>query len=121
MYTWSITEEKWNEYKANPVVDDCIGNCRVGDLCFDIVLRGAGRDGTWLTYDCYVGGVDSGYGYTEDNYPYDYVDGGEFDDDCRRMTFDEFKRLAQREITLFINEDKYYGLADKANKPLHIW
>lgn len=37
------------------------------------------------------------------------------------MTFDEFKRLAQREITLFINEDKYYGLADKANKPLHIW
>lgn len=57
--------------------EDFLGNLYIGDLCFDLVLRDhEGDTGVVLDADLYVGGVDTGYGYTRTNQlPYDERDG----------------------------------------------
>ena len=141
-YRWNISEIDWTDYCArseNEMIEngDYVGCCRIGDLCFDIVLREYDEACT-LDYDLYVGGVDSRYGYSvfsamesgkyksEDEvpdkecYPYDYYGGGSFDDSCIWMRFDEFKRIAERRFDEFI-EDCSDEIKAKANEPLHIW
>ena len=120
-YVWNLKEEDWNKYKVNQMIDDeYIGNCRTGNICMDIVLRGVDENEKILTYDCYVGGVDSGYGYGIDKYPYDYADGGEFitNNDCTKLSFKQFKKIAEKEFTKFINDN---GLLEKAQEPLNLW
>ena len=100
--------------------DWCVGSVRVGDICFDLVLRDYGDDGLTLTYDTYVGGIDDGYGYGIEHYPYTYADGG-FLSLSADVAYKDFKEAAEEELTNFINADNYYGMAEKAAMPLHIW
>ena len=125
--------------------DEYVGCVRVGELCFDILLQNVGYgegEKLVMVYDLYVGGVDTGYGYsdtvraqkmyngesyddTEKNptFPYDYAEGGSFEDSMISWNYDDFKKHAEAEFEKFIKTWKYphASLLDKANEPLHIW
>lgn len=127
-YVWDLDKNGWTDYVMsyendlnNLLIDDCIGSCRIGELCFDILIRDYNSGIFCLTFDCYVGGIDSGYGYSHDGYPYDYADGGSFfyNDPCTWMSFEEFKAIAERRFDKFIEENEL--LVAKANEPLHMW
>lgn len=127
----NISENDWTEYMSkyeNETIWDGEYICcfRVGDLCFDIVYTDPGDEKPFLRYDLYVGGEDTGYGYSriEDGYPYDYADGDGFGDTCVWMTLDDFKAKAEEVLTAYINENDTrfgYSLVEKANEPLHVW
>jgi hypothetical protein len=109
--------------------DDYVGCVRVGDLCFDLLARMDDNCEKWhLSYDLYVGGVDTGYGYSDrnsefKNYPYDYAEGGDFEDGLIWMTYEEFQQYAEQEFEKFILTWQYDGasLVEKANEPLKMW
>lgn len=101
----------------------CVGQVRIGDLCFDVTTREYDNK-MYLDYDLYVGGVDSGYGYSND-YPYDYYGGGSFDESSVGMNYDEFVSYAEKTMKEFIeSESEFYknaSLIEKANIELHVW
>ena len=103
--------------------NDSVGCIRIGDLCFDLVLREYNNEFV-LDYDLYVGGVDDGYGYGKDNYPYTEGGGGTFEDSLISMSYDDFVKQAEEAFTDYIYHSNYsaeYNLVDKANEPLHTW
>lgn len=103
--------------------NDFIGCARIGDLCFDLVLREYNNEFV-LDYDLYVGGVDDGYGYGKENYPYTEGGGGTFEDSLISMSYDDFVKQAEETFTDYIYNSNYsaeYNLVDKANEPLHTW
>lgn len=64
-FVWNLNEnefenfkEKQRTYKESNYDGGWIGNVRCGLLCFDII-----DFDTFLHFDLYVGGVDTGYGY----------------------------------------------------------
>ena len=130
-FDWSeFTQKDFVNYCAklenDTIIDgDYIGCVRVGELCFDLVVRCYDNKLT-LDYDLHIGGIDDGYGYSRvDGTPYTEDGGGTFVDgimiDC---CYDKFKEVAEGAFTDFINnEGSSHGvsLIDKANKPLHIW
>ena len=134
-FDWSgLSSEDWVSYCAsvenNTMYEDTyIGCARVGELCFDLVTRLYEiTEGIVLTYDLYVGGVDTGYGYSriEPDYPYDFADGSDFEDTCISLSYDGFKELAEKEFERYIREmgQIFYpnaNLTEKAAAPLHIW
>ena len=103
--------------------DDYVGCVRVGNLCFDLIVFYDENGKQFLAYDLYVGGVDSGYGYTASDYPYDYAEGGNFEDTMISMTYEEFQKYAEEKFELFITMWPYEAasLIEKANEPLNIW
>jgi hypothetical protein len=117
--------------------DDYLGSVRVGDLCFDLLTKFNTNNDMVLAYDLYVGGIDTGYGYSnpnkfnpekykeEDDYPYDYVSGLEFGDSCISMCYEKFQKFAEAEFEHFvIVENESYKLAsliEKANEELKVW
>lgn len=135
---WYLKEDDYNKYKKHQheygdydSVGDYIGSVRVGSLCFDII-----NWGNHLWFDLYVGGVDTGYGYSDkkgyENYPYDYADSCSFrwDENVKEITLEEF----QKELSEYIEEhiEKMEGyvtdvraiavsLINKANEDLQLW
>lgn len=98
---------------------DYVGAVHVGDLCFDLsLIDRTDTEPLYIQYDLYVGGVDSGYGYSESGYPYDYFDGGCFYNDVIDMPYADFQSMAEKELTEFIDAE---GFRAKANEHLHIW
>lgn len=104
-----------------------VGCVRVGNLCFDIINWG---DHLW--FDLYVGGVNTGYGYGVDDYPYDFCDvaGFKWDDCLINTSDDDFKRELEEYIEEHINAVEGYvtdfkaipvSLTDKANEELKEW
>lgn len=127
-FDWTnFTEIDFTDYCAkaeNDLMheDEYVGCVRVGNLCFDLMVRD--NDGKlYLSYDLYVGGVDSGYGYTASDYPYDYAEGGNFEDTMISMSYEEFQKYAEEKFELFIKIWPYEAasLVGKANEPLNIW
>ena len=134
IFNWdNFTKEDFVDYCAKVENDQMyedtyIGCVRVGELCFDLVTRKySEEEGIVLTYDLYVGGVESGYGYSriEDGYPYDYAEGSDFDDTCISLSYEEFQLLAEASFTRYLGEGQVFyaqaNLADKAAMPLHVW
>lgn len=123
-FYWRLTEKEWDDYRNNYDNDyyssmDSIGQCRVGDLCYDLINRDYCENGFYLDYDLYVGGVDFGYGYTSNGYPYDYADGGGWSmKEIKGLSFEEFKKKAEKDLLEYIIKTDYL---DKATQPLHIW
>ena len=117
--------------------DDYIGCVRVGDLCFDIMVFFDEKSKPVFGYTLFSGGVDTGYGYANpnkwneelyneaDDYPYDCVENGSFEDTCISMTYEDFQKYAEKEFENFIYKmDKTYDLeflVAKANQELHVW
>ena len=134
IFDWSgLTQDDWTDYCAKmengqAYPDDYIGCVRVGELCFDLVTRQYDEvEGMVLTYDLYVGGIDSGYGYSrlEPDYPYDYAEGSDFEDSCIALSYQEFQLLAEAAFKRYLGEGQVFyaqaNLHDLAEKPLHIW
>lgn len=128
-FNWNgFTEEDFVDYCAkmenNQVCNgDFIGCVTVGDLCFDLIVRENGNE-LMLDYDLYIGGVDDGYGYGKDNYPYTEGGGGSFEESMIGYTYETFMKIAESKFEDFIMNSHFsskYNLVEKANKPLHIW
>lgn len=128
-FNWNgFTEEDFVDYCAkmenNQVCDgDFIGCVTVGDLCFDLIVRENNND-LVLDYDLYIGGIDDGYSYGKDNYPYTEGGGRNFEDTMISLTYDKFIESAEKSFVDYIFNSNYaekYHLVEKANKPLHIW
>lgn len=135
-FDWSkFTEQDFANYCAmveneQLLADDYVGCVRVGDLCFDLVLRCYepvdDRAQLFLTYDLYVGGIDNGYGVSrlDHEYPYDFAEGDDFNDTCISMTYEDFKTVAEKSFTKYLENCAYtesHSLVSKAEQPLHIW
>ena len=129
-FDWTnFTENDFTDYcaKAENFIldpDDYVGCVRVGNLCFDLMVRCNEDDKWWLSYDLYVGEVDTGYGYSDkNNCPYDYAEGGDFEDTMISMTYEEFQKYAEVEFEKYITTWPYEAasLVEKANEPLNIW
>ena len=129
-FSWdSFTEKDFEEAKAKArgdFADWYVGAARVGDLCFDFVLRDYGEDANRgalsLDYDLYVGGIDDGYG-ERNGYPYTEADGGAFRG-YMDLSYPEFQSMAERIMTDYIDTCGYaetFSLKEKAAAPLHVW
>ena len=112
-FVWNLPDNNWNNREQ---LDDYIGCCRVGNLCFDLFVRC--DDVPYLSYDCYVGGVDNGYGYGKDGYPYTYRDGGDWDSLLPELSKESFIATAEKRFRKFITANH---LTREANDELHIW
>ena len=119
---FDVYKEKYKDTEL--YVDTYLGCARVGGLCFDFVTREFTKGTLTLTYDLYVGGVDTGYGYGLDNYPYDFADGGSFKD-VTDMSYKEFVLYAEKVMEEYITENEnkygYASLTAKANENLKKW
>ncbi|QUH21814.1 hypothetical protein [Alkaliphilus sp. B6464] len=78
---WNFNEEDFNKAIKGVIEQDAsedfLGNLYIGHLSFDLKLMDYEDEiGVVLDADLYIGGIDSGYGYTSiNNLPYDN-DGG---------------------------------------------
>lgn len=132
-FKWKLLPEferyKRNQkkYEQDSGSGEFVGFVRVGNLCFDILDWG-----NHLWFDLYVGGVDTGYGYGVDNYPYDYCDVASFTwkDNLTDVSNDDFKKELEEYIEEHINAIEGYitdvkaipvSLIDKANEELKEW
>lgn len=131
-FNWDgFTEEDFVDYCAKMENDqvcdgDFFGSVRVGDLCFDLVARENSNDFVIdaLDYDLYIGGIDDGYSYGKDNYPYTEGGGGSFEVAMIGYTYGTFVKIAEANFEDFIMNSyssSEYNLVEKANEPLHIW
>lgn len=123
-YHWEL-KYKWDEIvnADESLIDWIVGFCRIGNLCFDLTIRDYrlvnDNPRLFLSYDLYVGGIDKGYGYSKDGYPYNWEGGNDWSlESLKSYNFDEFKLMAEDEFRGFI---KLSDREDEANKPLHIW
>lgn len=131
-FVWEISEKDWDNYPK--LMKECsdfdgmvntagvVGNCRIGDLIFDIRAWGDYKHGCGLGYELFVGGVDTGYNETFDGYPYDIVEEyDEFPISVLGMKLEEFEKMAEPVFEKFIKDvNCRYKLADllaKANEP----
>ena len=118
------------------MVDQYVGHVIVGDICVDIIIRDYGDEEEKLAYsfDLYVAGEDTGYGYKdlEDGsvLPYDYAEGDDMWVSDLPEDFATFKKQAEELLTWYIafNDTEYkakspdslvinYSLVEKASKP----
>lgn len=136
---WFLKEEEYEKYRKHQHEyqdEDCaegeyIGSARLGNLCFDIL-----NWGNHLWFDLYVGGVDTGYGYSDregfKNYPYDFADSVSFrwDEDVSEVSIEEFEKDLSEYIEEHINSYEGYvtdigampvDLIGKANENLQLW
>ena len=132
-FKWKLEPEftrykaEQHKYKKESDDGEYVGHVRVGNLCFDITSWG-----NHLWFDLYVGGIDTGYGYGADNYPYDFCDvaGFSWDDNLTHVSDDDFKKELEEYIEEHVNVMKSYvtdvkaisvNLIDKANEELKEW
>lgn len=137
---WIMKKKDFENYRRHQHDDygddgccegEYIGAVRVGNLCFDIL-----NWGNHLWFDLYVGGVDTGYGYSErkkyKGYPYDFCDECSFkwEMELKDTSFQKFKEELSSFIEKHILNHKEYvtdrraisvSLIDKANQPLTVW
>lgn len=134
-FEWSFPKNVYLnivDMEKNDDIDDgfFVGSCRAGDLCFDLVGREVegGKTRITLCYDLYVGGIDTGYGYSHieesHGYPYTEADGGWLYGKCQELPYEEFLKYAEEQFAEYIEHSTYtesMNLVEKANAPLHVW
>lgn len=105
---------------------DYIGAVKIGSLCYDLVEREGNDENDYpvLYGDLYVDGVDTGYGYSDNDVPYDFDDAAGFVlhfDQYNGMTVKQFKTLIESLCVVDINtNDKsnpLYSLVEKSLIP----
>ena len=133
---------------TNPYDNDYVGAARVGDVCFDLVVRDRrneeefpedagldhnGRQPIYFDFDVYVGGIDDGYGYSDRNpetpkYPYTngYFAGGDIGcesylEDYLGLSLDELLEMAESSMTEFLSDPQNRAAYEAANRPFHFW
>lgn len=101
-------------------VDDCIGEIRVGDCCFDVILC-MDTEYDFYIIDCYVYGLDyCGYANASDGTPYEQFDGF-----CYKVNtnedYDTFQKNINNEIVDFFNNTSFDEVREKATKETLFW
>ena len=135
-FSWDMSKKKYFiiSTKLSKMVDEYIGHIHVGDICIDIIVRDYGNEKEMLAYsfDLYVYGEDTGYGYKDDKsgnrIPYDYAEGCDIFDSDLPISFEKFKEMAEKLIARYIvvNDTKFggknpYSLVGKASESIRIW
>ena len=120
---WSITEEKFlrlKEAMENPDVynsDNCYCGVAIGSLLFEFCI-GDREDGIDLYVNVFEAGVDTGYGYLEDDTPYDCIDVWAQDNMFDfNVSYEEFKRNVIEFIKRDAQEYKYSEKLDSDITP----
>lgn len=118
-------------YDEPGTLDNYIGSARTGDICFDFVVlddRYEGDGGeVYFNLDLYVGGIDSGYGYSDrnpetPNYPYDFRDGcGGLLKDYLGLSLDELVKKLEAEMTEYLDSVTDEDTRAAINRPYHYW
>lgn len=123
-FDWrNFTEADYNSYIAKRMEDifDChdyIGAIYVGDICIELIDCG---EEDILMYNFYVAHEDTGYGYKDEAFPYDYADGSAMDIP-HGLSYEEFKNKAEQLFMDYIKSyNGNYSLVEHANKQLEIW
>jgi len=122
---WDLSEKTFTGLQKELKTDshdccgDCIGQIRVGECCFDVVLIMGETEYDFYNIDCYVYGIDSNYGIASDGTPYEYFGGF-----CYKVNTDEdyetFKRNINEEITRYLDNAEDI-VEDKAKKETLFW
>ena len=126
VFDWSkFTEEQYHHMMALLCDEDdqertYIGCAHVGDAALDILVNSE-NDPRCVDIDCYVYGIDSGYGYADDGTPYDYLSEHSTD-----FTLYEFKDYESFKHLL---ESEYENEIERAGEPFrsklacktHMW
>ena len=134
-FTWVMDEKEYesDEKKVSMLVDLYVGHDNVGNICVDIIIRDYGDEDEKLAYsfDLYIAGEDTGYGYKElkdgSTLPYDYAEGDDIWVADLPTDFEDFKKKAEKLIARYISlYDKKFGganpysLVEKASKPVRL-
>lgn len=115
---WNMKEEDFQKAvdvirKGEPA-EEFLGNLYFGDLSIDFQLIG---EPAVLNFDVYVGGLDTGYGYTEKGkMPYGYADGGCVMDSTNILafsSFEAFQAITAAKVLEFIGDHNW--LLERAN------
>lgn len=138
IFDWRAFESAdYTEYEAkmeNSLLysGDYIGCVRIGDLLIDLSVYSRQQDGPIteddevnLCLDMYVGGIDTGYAYGRNGYPYDRVDDGSyrFEDEMIAYDYPTFQTLVENKIVEMIRNSSYIT-SDLISKMLgepHVW
>lgn len=138
IFDWrAFTDMDYADYKSkmeNSLLysGDYIGCVRIGDLLIDLSVYSKQQDGPIIEIDdahlclqLYVGGVDTGYAYGRNSYPYDCVDDAayKFSDEMTSEGYFEFQRKIENKVIDIIRNSKYSkaDLVEKATEKLHVW
>ena len=82
-------------------------------------------DGVHLCIQLYVGGVNSGYAYGRNKYPYDRVDDTEFvfENEIPTFRYTEFQNMVEEKIVDLLKNSKYNKAdpVEKATESLRVW
>ena len=81
--------------------DDYIGAVEAGDICFDLVVREYNPGQLKLSTDCYVGNIDTGYGYSDKGMPYDFFCNVGYCWNIKKfkdMTYDDFTKFVEASL-----------------------
>lgn len=140
-WTWDKNQEKEiksfvkdvSKNTSDPGEYDFLCNVRCGELCFDIVERETNPGVMKVFADLYVGGIDTGYGYSKDGYPYDFMEDVGYVWDVsafKGLDLNGFKAIVEQKISKCVLDAKTahttrgietVDLLKKAEMPLHIW
>lgn len=115
---WDAVKDTIKNHKYCMEYSDYFGCIVCGAVCFDLVLRDVDSDGYLFCADPYLLGIDSGYGYTKDETPYDEYDGFCLDYDVN-ASFEDTLSSFIRQIDTFTAEEK--KLTEYASKTDVVW
>lgn len=122
-----FTEREYQEtlerIKQEEYCDDYCGCIFAGNLCFDLIL--VKDEEISLNYDCYVGG-SPGYSTIKignNQYPYDCILGGSLvlKTEERFLDYEEFKHEAEKQLLVFVRQEKGDILPAASQKPSFPW
>lgn len=109
---YRMTDGQFEHLKSNPQDGVYYGCLYYGALCFDIVVREYTPDSfdpdfminnMVVDLDCYILGVDSGYGYLDDDTPYDFYEYcGTSVPIPKNLSKNNFLSICDKEIKSFI-------------------
>lgn len=122
---WDLSEKRFTDLQRElksgtyDYCDDYIGGIRVGECCFDVVLIIGETEYDFYNIDCYVYGIDSGYGIAKDGTPYDMYDGFCYNVNTNE-DYETFKRNVDAKIAEFL-DDAVDIIKDKAEKETLFW
>ena len=136
-FSWNMEKNKYERSteRLSEMVDQYVGCVNIGNITADIVIRNYeknGEDNFSYSFDLYVYGENTGYGYRKDkngnDIPYDYAEGTDIDiSSISDLKFEDFKKKAEEQITEYIvlNDKKDsvknpYSLVEKASRPMDI-
>lgn len=132
IFDWrALEEDVYAEYAPkieNGIIfsGDYLGTIRVGDLKCELQIytrsdETSEESGTWIGLDLYVGGVNTGYAYGRNHYPYDSVASADYK--LGKMEYTDFQKAIEQKVIEIVQNAHYVktDLVKKICEKLHVW